>query len=422
MNITDKLNSIVNYLTTIRIYRDPQRVKNDTTEVFRFFPNLQPCCAPYNRGGHMVTLIYLKGTIPIVYQNVTYYIPVVVWIPETYPYVPPVVMLDPTPEMEIVKNHPQVSDNGMCHHQYLSSWTWQSNISQAVKYLCDVYSGYPPLVSKSKPAPPPPIPLDPNRDSPPPYGSSPSTNGGGGGNYSNWNQPPPTYQESIQNQQQYQGQGQQQPPPLPPKPQSPSPSQQQLLREREQQQKKEIEQREQLQREREQQQQIEIETQREKHQRDEALMKCTEKLQILLSQFYDTSSKAIEDYSENNVLLAKQREHLEKEKETLKKDTDYYQGLIQSTTDQIDKLSVWIKENESKDDIDIDVVSSPKDPLSRQLLTLVSEDATIEDMLYYLDKALHSNRITLEEYLKNVRSLAREQFMIRATIKKFKLI
>jgi hypothetical protein len=49
---------------------------------------------------------------------------------------------------------------------------------------------------------------------------------------------------------------------------------------------------------------------------------------------------------------------------------------------------------------------------------LVAEDASIEDVLYYLEKKLNSGGIDLETYLRNVRTLTSEQFMKRATIKK----
>jgi ESCRT-I complex subunit TSG101 len=49
-----------------------------------------------------------------------------------------------------------------------------------------------------------------------------------------------------------------------------------------------------------------------------------------------------------------------------------------------------------------------------RLLNLVAEDNAIEDTLYHLGRALNSERIDLERFLKQTRFLAREQFMRRA--------
>jgi ESCRT-I complex subunit TSG101 len=53
-----------------------------------------------------------------------------------------------------------------------------------------------------------------------------------------------------------------------------------------------------------------------------------------------------------------------------------------------------------------------------RLLTLVAEDATIEDTLYFLEKSLGIEGVNLEAFLKAYRTLANEQFLKRATIKK----
>eukprot|EP01132_Coremiostelium_polycephalum_P010361 gene10361-12725_t len=217
-SLNDKAQTIVNLLTQYRHYTNPARIRSDISDTFRFFPNL----IPY-------------------YESVS-----MVWVPVNYPMEYPTIVLDPTPEMILVKNHQYVGDNGICVHPYIRNWTWSSTLSQLIKHLCDIYSAMPPLQAKVK-----------------------------------------------------------------------------------------------------------------------------------------------------------------------------YENNINKLTKDIEKLNDWIQENEKKDnEIDIDLLLAPKDALSNQLLQLVTEDATIEDTLYYMDKALHSSRITLDEYLKNIRSLARDQFMIRATMKK----
>ena len=54
----------------------------------------------------------------------------------------------------------------------------------------------------------------------------------------------------------------------------------------------------------------------------------------------------------------------------------------------------------------------------KRLFELVAEDAVIEDLLYYLLQGLVDNKMDIESYLKQVRSLSRDQFFKRALVKK----
>lgn len=55
--------------------------------------------------------------------------------------------------------------------------------------------------------------------------------------------------------------------------------------------------------------------------------------------------------------------------------------------------------------------------LSR-LINAYAEEAAVEDAIYYLGEALRSGVIDLETFLKQVRQLARKQFMLRALMQK----
>jgi len=60
----------------------------------------------------------------------------------------------------------------------------------------------------------------------------------------------------------------------------------------------------------------------------------------------------------------------------------------------------------------------PKDLLSQQLLDLIAEDLAIEDVIYYMDKALRDGVIDIATFMKECRSLSREQFFKKALTKK----
>jgi len=81
------------------------------------------------------------------------------------------------------------------------------------------------------------------------------------------------------------------------------------------------------------------------------------------------------------------------------------------------ELNHWLKESEESLP-HIDDVVSPADQLSSMMYDLVAEDAAIEDVLYYMNRALEHNKINLETFLKQHRQLARDQFYKRALCKK----
>lgn len=53
-----------------------------------------------------------------------------------------------------------------------------------------------------------------------------------------------------------------------------------------------------------------------------------------------------------------------------------------------------------------------------RLLTSFAEEAATEDVIYYFGEALRRGVIDLDVFLRNVRSLSRKQFMLRALMQK----
>lgn len=72
---------------------------------------------------------------------------------------------------------------------------------------------------------------------------------------------------------------------------------------------------------------------------------------------------------------------------------------------------------------EVDEIVCSSTVVYNQLLELVAEDAALEDTIYHLGRALNSEiaNIDLEQFLKRVRGLAREQFTKRALINKILL-
>eukprot|EP01126_Amoeba_proteus_P024121 TRINITY_DN2426_c0_g1_i25.p1 TRINITY_DN2426_c0_g1~~TRINITY_DN2426_c0_g1_i25.p1 ORF type:complete len:336 (-),score=53.73 TRINITY_DN2426_c0_g1_i25:713-1720(-) len=136
-------------------YQDPVRVRDDCTELFAHFQYLIPV------SGHSQTripLVFLAGTIPIMWRGVQYNIPVIMQIPETYPKKSPMVVVNPTPEMTIVSQHPNVDSYGNCHVPYLSGWNSSCRLVELVSALQHCFTQKPPVRStvQSPTCPPPP--------------------------------------------------------------------------------------------------------------------------------------------------------------------------------------------------------------------------------------------------------------------------
>merc|ERR1712232_386988 len=87
------------------------------------------------------------------------------------------------------------------------------------------------------------------------------------------------------------------------------------------------------------------------------------------------------------------------------------------------ELQQWIEEVESqkerlKNDEDVDKLVVTSDIQSEQMLDLSCENASISDCLYFLDRALVKGTIPLDVHLKQVRKLAKKQFLVRAHLMK----
>ncbi|PUU74511.1 UEV domain-domain-containing protein [Tuber borchii] len=77
-----------------------------------------------------------------------------------------------------------------------------------------------------------------------------------------------------------------------------------------------------------------------------------------------------------------------------------------------------IHDAESREVPSVDAVVVGLTVVHAQLYELVTEDRAIEDTIYVLGKALDRERISLDVFLKHTRTLAREQFLLRALVKK----
>eukprot|EP01088_Endostelium_zonatum_P001784 TRINITY_DN12136_c0_g1_i1.p1 TRINITY_DN12136_c0_g1~~TRINITY_DN12136_c0_g1_i1.p1 ORF type:complete len:350 (-),score=61.61 TRINITY_DN12136_c0_g1_i1:69-1118(-) len=97
-----------------------------------------------------------------------------------------------------------------------------------------------------------------------------------------------------------------------------------------------------------------------------------------------------------------------------KKELEDYMIVLMQKDEEITR---WLDKNLNVT-VNVDDMYVPGDNLSNQMFDLVAQDATIEDTVYELDKALYGGCIDVEMYLKSVRMLSREQFHVRALAEK----
>ncbi|KAJ3018155.1 hypothetical protein HKX48_003067 [Thoreauomyces humboldtii] len=160
----------------------------------------------------------MHGTVPIKFRNITYNIPVALWVPHGYPAQPPICFVTPTSTM-LVRASKHVDLSGKVYHPYLAYWhmnTEESSLLHFVRVLQEVFAQEPPVYTKPSNAAPGPQPVTGNSSN---Y-QSPGYNGNNQSPahsqpYSNpsgrLQQPQPHPQSQSPHQQQY-GSGQQPPP------------------------------------------------------------------------------------------------------------------------------------------------------------------------------------------------------------------
>ncbi|CAN4092611.1 unnamed protein product [Withania somnifera] len=329
------------------------------------FPSLQPKTASFTHNdGRTVNLLQAIGTVPMVFQNVTYNIPVIIWLMETYPRHPPLVFVNPTKDMVVKQAHPFVNPSGVVSIPYLQNWIYpSSNLVELARNLSVLFGRDPPLYAKTRP------PSNPNPHPPPntSFSSSvglsadrPAIPPGGSQSHQQQHQRPPYVGGGTENA--------------------------------------------------------------------AVVFRRNVMDQLVVSLHKDVmelrEAREMDVEGLFNVQgVLKQREEVLKQ--GLKEMQDEKEGLeqqLQMVLMNSDVLEGWLRENEGKlknlGNVDVDMVFEPCDNLSKQMLDCTAADLALEDVIYSLDKAIQGGTIPFDQYLRNIRLLSREQFFHRATASK----
>ncbi|KAL8249345.1 hypothetical protein R6Q59_006213 [Mikania micrantha] len=346
-------------------------------------PSLRHQTATFTHNdGRSVHLLRSDGTVPMVFQNVTYNIPIVIWLIESYPRHPPLVFVNPTRDMVIKRQHSFVDPSGLVSIPYLQNWVYpSSNLVDLASNLSNCFGNDPPLYSQRRPNPNP----NPN--------SSFSASGSQGSVSSG----------SIR-------------PSIPPRPYPPSPyvtdsggsgripslSPPQRMGS------------------------ASFEDPADVYKRN-AINKLVEIVHSDVVGLRKTREAEMEGMFGAQAVLRRREEELLTGLREMQDEKEGLEQQLQMVLMNIDVLEKWVSENEGKlggDSLnfDIDDAITPYDPLSKQMLECTASDLAIEDVVYALDKSVQEGAIPFDLYLKNIRLLSREQFFHRATFGKVRAI
>ncbi|KAL5055339.1 hypothetical protein RYX36_036021 [Vicia faba] len=335
------------------------------------FPSLQPKTATFTHNdGRTVNLLQADGTIPMTYQSVTYNIPVVIWLMESYPRHPPCVYVNPTRDMVIKRPHPHVDPSGLVSVPYLHNWIYpSSNLVDLVLSLSLVFGRDPPLFSQRitsnnnpNPNPNPNPNHNPHQNPNINQSSSFATSG---------------YPHPARNN-------------YPPSPYSPSP--------------------------------------RPSHTEDptevfrrNAINKLVEMVHKDVMSLRKTREAEMEGLFGLQGVLKQREGVLDKGVKEMRDEMEGLEQQLQMVLMNTDVLEGWLRDNQGKKLESLENVEDAfecVDVLSKQMLDCTAADLAIEDTLYALDKGVQVGAVPFDQYLRSVRVLSREQFFHRATAAK----
>jgi len=113
------------------------------------YRHLRPALEDYvHNDGTSQRLIRLRGTLPVPHGDSIYHIPLAVWLPESYPRDPPTCFVTPTERMEIAPRHPWVGPGGDIGTPALREWQGlrkPAALREALDEAIAAFSQHPPL-------------------------------------------------------------------------------------------------------------------------------------------------------------------------------------------------------------------------------------------------------------------------------------
>lgn len=309
--------------------------------------------------GKTKNVLTLAGTIPVNYKNNTYHIPVALYLDQKHPYQAPYCYVKPTSEMEI-KESKVVDSIGRIYLPYLNEWKWPSHsLVELLKVMCREFENGCPVYAKRHAPPARPSPPQISNNLPYPISGGPM--------------PQPSYEISTSHP---------------------------------------------------------VISQRNKQLKNDSDLDGALKASLITAleeKFKEKINNQVKDTYEEIIVLRNSYEKLiEGEKklhETLRNISNDQQKMNNFVEDcekkivEIDNYLVNYKKTSNVKSCEwIDEALLTTCPLDDQIFRSYVADCVLEDTQYYISQALKKGRITLAEYLKQIRFISQEQFIHRATL------
>jgi len=142
------------------------------------------------------------------------------------------------------------------------------------------------------------------------------------------------------------------------------------------------------------------------------------KVQLYINQDLARNVRKMELAKEQKILRAKeqlqqQRQELQQQVAIAEEATEDAKAWIQQAKEQKERSNGNTTATQQPA-LSIDDKVAPSSRVHAQMMELSAENAAITDCLYFLDRALHQNYVSCEKHLKQVRKLAKRQFLVRA--------
>lgn len=340
-------------------------------------------------------LLNLEGTIPVNYKGAYYNIPVCIWLMDTHPQNAPLCFVKPTADMSI-KVSKYVDSNGKVYLPYLHEWSHNgSTLQKLVQCMISAFGELPPVYAKPRNESKPPYPVNSFMPQPTGYPFPQANTTPGYPNVTPYpttsNLPYPSYGSP------YPGavniNGMPYPPastttPYPPTSgYGPSPD-------------------------------SAGGTITEEHIKASLLSAVEDKLRRRLKDQSQQSQAELETLRRTQQELREGKSRLEDILTRLQRERSELDKNVAILQEKEKELQAAVERLAEQEGVNVDEAVVTTAPLYSQLLNAFAEEATLEDAIYYMGEALRKEVIDLDTFLKQVRTLARQQFTLRALMHK----
>lgn len=398
-------------------YQNPEITRRDVLNAVNHYHGLNSKLETFVfSNGSKMDLFNLQGTIPVSYKGNVYHIPVCIWLMDTHPNNAPMCYVKPTPDMQI-KVSEFVDHYGKIYLPYLHDWVPNSSdLLGLIQVMIVTFGDQPPVYAKQRSDVTTPYPT---------HSYMPMPGVSTGSSSTPYNPPYPTntsYQQTPQVSYPYTaytspyptsnpaGSGMPYPiyntpnnphgyPPYPtsfPSSQQTSPPSSNTVNSSG----------------------GTTGTITEEHIRASLLSAVEDKLRRRLREQFSQTQAELETLGRIQQELTQGKNKLDDILSRLEKEQVELDKNITILKDKNQELEKAIERMSEQQPLDVDEAVTTTAPLYKQLLNAFAEEAATEDAIYYMGEALRSGVIDLDMFLKQVRSLSRKQFMLRALMHK----